>query len=74
MDAASRSPHQDASDILDQLKDVLLEDLNGLDPAFDRWLEEERARFVRIGRTIGESLLTRSPDPASTLESRNDCW
>src|SRR6202012_4531327 len=26
--------------ILDRFEDVLLEDLNGLDPAFDRWLED----------------------------------
>ncbi len=59
----------DAPGILDQLKAALLEDLNGLDPAFDRWLDDERARFVRIGRTIGEGLLARRLDPASTVET-----
>ncbi len=67
--AALTQPTQDASNILDQLKDVLLEDLNGLDPAFDRWLEEERARFARIGRTIGESLMARRQDPDSIVAS-----
>ena len=48
---------------------MLLEDLDGLDPAFDRWLEDERARFQRIGRSIGESLLAKCEDPASTIEA-----
>jgi DNA-binding SARP family transcriptional activator/tetratricopeptide (TPR) repeat protein len=70
VDAASLTqPAPDAPDILDQLKEALLEDLNGLDPAFDRWLGEERARFVRIGRTIGEGLLARRLDPDSTVET-----
>jgi DNA-binding SARP family transcriptional activator len=50
-------PAQISSDLLNRYDEVLLEDLNGLDPAFDRWLENERGRFVRIRRTIGESLL-----------------
>ena len=53
-------------------RDTLLEDLNGLDPAFDQWLEEERARFARIGRNIAEGLLARSPDPPSTLAIAED--
>ncbi len=36
--------------------DLLLEDMNGLDPAFDRWLDDARARFQPIGRTIGEGV------------------
>ena len=48
---------------------MLLEDLNGLDPAFDRWLENERGRFVRIRRTIGESLLARYDDPLAAIEA-----
>jgi DNA-binding SARP family transcriptional activator/tetratricopeptide (TPR) repeat protein len=55
--------------ILGRFEDVLLEDLNGLDPAFDRWLEDERARFQRIGRTIGESLLAKCADPAASIEA-----
>ena len=63
------SPTRENPDILDKFKLVLLEDLNGLDPAFDRWLEEERARFGRIGRTIGEGFLARSQEPAETIET-----
>jgi DNA-binding SARP family transcriptional activator len=55
-------------DLLAHYEDLLFEDLNGLDPAFDRWLEEERGRFVRIGRTIGESLLTQCEDPLTAID------
>lgn len=61
---ALTQPTEDAANILDRFKDILLEDLNGLDPAFDRWLEEERARLIRIGRGLGETLLARCQDPA----------
>ncbi|WP_158923520.1 BTAD domain-containing putative transcriptional regulator [Acidisphaera sp. S103] len=54
-------------EILGQFEDVLLEDLNGLDPAFDRWLDDERARFRRIGRAIGESLLAKCEDPIAAI-------
>lgn len=58
-----------SADVLDRLEDVLLQDLSGLDPAFDRWLENERARFQRIGRTIGESLLAACKNPEATIEA-----
>jgi DNA-binding SARP family transcriptional activator/TolB-like protein/tetratricopeptide (TPR) repeat protein len=56
-----------SGDILGKLEDVLLEDLNGLDPAFDRWLDDERARFRRIGRAIGESLLAKCENPSAAI-------
>ena len=55
--------------LLDRYDEALLEDLNGLDPAFDRWLENERGRFVRIRRTIGESLLAQYDDPLAAIEA-----
>jgi DNA-binding SARP family transcriptional activator/tetratricopeptide (TPR) repeat protein len=58
-----------SAEILDKFEDVLLEDLTGLDPAFDRWLEDERARFQRIGRTIGESLLAKCEDPMTAIDA-----
>ena len=58
-----------SADMLDKFEDVLLEDLGGLDPAFDRWLEDERARFQRIGRAIGESLLAKCEDPEAAIEA-----
>jgi len=62
---AQRGPY--GPDILAPFKDTLLEDLSGLDPAFDRWLKEERARVARIGCSIAEGLLVRTEDPASRL-------
>jgi DNA-binding SARP family transcriptional activator/TolB-like protein len=53
----------------DHYEDVLLEDLDGLDPAFDRWLEDERARFLRIRRTIGEGILAQCDDPLAAIEA-----
>ncbi|HEY1412411.1 MAG TPA: hypothetical protein VGF36_09725, partial [Rhodopila sp.] len=46
-------PAEISAELLGRYDDVLLEDLDGLDPAFDRWLEDERGRFARIRRTIG---------------------
>jgi DNA-binding SARP family transcriptional activator/tetratricopeptide (TPR) repeat protein len=62
-------PERISADLLDRYEDVLLEDLDGLDPAFDRWLDDERGRFVRIGRAIGESLLAQCDDPVATIEA-----
>jgi DNA-binding SARP family transcriptional activator/TolB-like protein len=47
---------------LDLLGSVLLEDLSGLDPAFDRWLDDERRRFQRIARSLAEGLLAEQRD------------
>jgi len=65
--AALLQPGEQGLDCLGVFRDMLLEDLNGLDPAFDQWLGEERARFARFGRTFAEGLLAHSPDAASTL-------
>jgi DNA-binding SARP family transcriptional activator/TolB-like protein len=62
-------PAQISAELLAEYEDVLLEDLNGLDPAFDRWLEHERGRFVHIRRTIGESLLAQYDDPVAAIEA-----
>lgn len=47
---------------LERFGETLLSDLDGLDPAFDRWLSDERARCQRHARTIGESLLGKVED------------
>jgi DNA-binding SARP family transcriptional activator/TolB-like protein len=52
---------------LDLLQDVLLEDLAGLDPAFDRWLDEERRRLMRTARAIGEGVLAEQRDVTGQL-------
>jgi DNA-binding SARP family transcriptional activator len=63
------SPTRISPELLDRYEDVLLEDLNGLDPAFDRWLENERGRFARIRRTIREHLLAQYDDPLAAIEA-----
>src|SRR5271166_3022983 len=55
--------------LLDRFKDRLLEDLDGLDPAFDTWLEEARARLARRGLVIGESVLAACEDPLASIEA-----
>ena len=42
---------------LDLFRQPLLEDLQGLDPAFDRWLANQSERLTELARTIGETIL-----------------
>ena len=72
LDIDARAWAQDtvaSSHLLARYENILLEDLNGLDPAFDRWLDEERGRFRRIGRTIGENLLSQCDDPLAAIKA-----
>lgn len=66
---ALAEPTEITAETLRQFEQVLLEDLTGLDPALDRWLEDARARFQRIGRTIGESLLAKTEDPEAAIDA-----
>lgn len=52
---------------LRQFQNPLLEDLTGLDPAFDRWLAAERSRFDRMAMALGETILEDLRDPAEIL-------
>lgn len=47
----------------------LLEDLAGLDPAFDRWLKEERCRLSRAAVSLGESILAEQRGTPGILEA-----
>jgi DNA-binding SARP family transcriptional activator/TolB-like protein len=47
----------------------LLEDLRGLDPAFDRWLADQSERFAQIARTIGETILGEQQETAHILKA-----
>lgn len=49
------------------LKGILLEDLSGLDPALDVWLDHQRARLQHLVVAIGESHLAGQETPASRL-------
>ena len=55
-------------DAVRQFQSPLLEDLTGLDPAFDRWLTEERGRMNRAAFAWGESILAEQKDPGVALE------
>ena len=50
---------------LDLLDGELLEDLDGVDPAFDTWLEGERERLRDRARTVAEVLLREAGDIGS---------
>ncbi|MFL5287660.1 MAG: BTAD domain-containing putative transcriptional regulator [Rhodopila sp.] len=67
--AALLQPDKITPALLSRFEDVLLEDLNGLDPAFDSWLEEARGRLMRTGRAIGEGLLVACEDPLATIDA-----
>ena len=56
------------TDAVRQFQNPLLEDLIGLDPAFDRWLTEERGRMNRTALVWGESVLAEQKDPSVALE------
>ncbi len=54
---------------LDLLDGELLEDLDGVDPAFDAWLQGERERLRSRARTVAEALLREAIDagPEETI-------
>ena len=55
-------PDQTSAERLAQFSFPLVEDLVGLDPAFDHWLEDTRGRIVRQGISIGERMLLAQQD------------
>ena len=56
-------------DTLDILRGALLEDLDGLDPSFDRWLAGERERLRGVGRELGETILEAQRQPEAIVEA-----
>jgi DNA-binding SARP family transcriptional activator/TolB-like protein len=46
-----------------------LQDLSGLTPAFDAWLEEVRRRLATRARALAEAVLDRATDIGATLEA-----
>jgi DNA-binding SARP family transcriptional activator/TolB-like protein len=54
---------------LDMLRGSLLEDLDGLDPSFDRWLAAERVRLRDVGRDVGETILAAQDGPEAVVEA-----
>ena len=52
---------------LDLLEGPLLDDLNGIDPAFDRWLLDERRVVVQRAVGLAETVLAAQQDPAGIV-------
>ena len=60
------------TELLTLFEDGFLEDLGGLDPAFDIWLSKERRRMVAIARIGAEAFLEeRQPREATILAARS---
>ncbi|WP_439578564.1 AfsR/SARP family transcriptional regulator, partial [Elioraea sp.] len=58
-----------SSAALDLYDAPLLEDLDGLDPAMDAWLAEERRHLRDRARSLGERLLEASHTPEAQIEA-----
>ncbi len=54
---------------LSLLDGELLEDLDGIDPAFDMWLTAERERLRDRARTMAEALLREQTDPGTVISA-----
>src|SRR5271157_1834551 len=52
---------------LELFQSTLLDDLVGLDPAFDRWLGEVRERIVQHARSVAESVLAAQGEADSII-------
>ncbi len=61
------------SELLNLFCHPLLEDLQGLDPAFDRWLADQSVRLAEIARTLGETILHEQHDPDGVLPQPSGC-
>ncbi len=49
----------------------LLEDLDGIDPTFDAWLNSERERLRDRARNVAEALLREQLEPEATIPAAN---
>jgi DNA-binding SARP family transcriptional activator/TolB-like protein len=54
---------------LSLLDGELLEDLDGIDPAFDMWLTAERERMRDRARSMAEALMREQTDPGTVISS-----
>ena len=61
-------PIQTAGGLLPPLDGVLLEELNGTDPALDIWLAAERRRLREHALALYQAALQRGPEPMATIE------
>jgi DNA-binding SARP family transcriptional activator/TolB-like protein len=58
-----------SQEVLGMLRGALLEDLDGLDPSFDRWLAVERERLRGVAREAGETILAAQREPEAVVEA-----
>ncbi len=61
--------HPGQADSLPPFEGVLLEELNGTDPAFDQWLAGERVRLRDHAIGLFEDMLRRQRDPQGSLDA-----
>jgi DNA-binding SARP family transcriptional activator len=66
VDQVQRATAADPS-ALSLLTGKLLDEFDGIDPAFDVWLTAERERLQDRARTVAESLLRRQVEPETTI-------
>lgn len=66
VDQVQRATAADPS-ALGLLTGRLLDEFDGIDPAFDVWLAAERERLQDRARTVAESLLRRQVEPETTI-------
>lgn len=68
VDELARATPDDPA-ILDRLDGQLLDDLDGLDPAFDAWLKTERGRLRDRARSLAEAMLRAQTASEATIEA-----
>lgn len=56
-------------DGLQLFRHELLEDLPGLDPAFDHWIDQERRHIRQTARQIAEDVLQTRPTPVTNIQA-----
>ena len=54
---------------LEVFQRTLLDDLTGLDPAFDHWLEDEHRRLTRHARSVADGLLAMQSETSATIDA-----
>ncbi len=64
---AATGPAASRTELLTLFQGGFLEDLAGLDPAFDEWLLRERRRLLTIARIAGEAFLEEPHSPDETI-------
>ncbi len=56
-------------DALAHFRSALLQDLAGIDPAFDRWMATEHDRMTCQARSVAETALSRAQSPGAAIDA-----